>query len=149
MADSKWPHIVSLISVIGASSTALYTTYSNNSVSVELEELKNNYAQETQTRKENFSAIQSRCNSISLAATNLAKARSEAYINHDLDQRSSIQASLWAAATLLSPDNKTLFLNRVNKGVSKDDTYEMGQELELITIALKGLALDSKDCYPE
>lgn len=47
MADSKWPYIVFLVSVIAASATVVYSTYSITKYRFNWKS-ENNYAQETQ-----------------------------------------------------------------------------------------------------
>ncbi|EMK6932730.1 hypothetical protein AB3D14_004581 [Vibrio alginolyticus] len=145
MSD-KWPHVVTLVSVIAATGSGIFTTWSNNNLKVEMENLKNTYLESSTKTSMEFESKKERCKSITLIAQNIAKTQTDVTLNLKVEKKHEVDANLWAAATYLNEKDKKEFLERYSQGASADDEFHYKLREDLVHIALKGLVLGSQEC---
>jgi hypothetical protein len=146
MTDSTLGHVVAIVSVIASAATAIYSTWDKGQTEMALEEIKAKYEVQKVDRGHAWAGKKERCGLTVDTARNLAQAYGKVYRELDLNKRAEIEAHLWAAATMLSPENQKVFLAAYQKGPTKVDDYKITFTDNLVSIALQGLAIDGQKC---
>lgn len=145
MSD-KWPHIVGLAGILTGATVTMFSSWSSNQVSIELEKLKANIEHQAKEDERKWLREIEHCKNLTISAQRIAKANAEVVKDLNVKNRSEIDANLWAGVTLLSEDRKKEFLKRYTKGPNPEDKYDYLFTRELVAIALKELAIESIGC---
>lgn len=148
MSDN-WGHVVAVVSVLASASTAMYQSWDKGRTELAIEELKAKYDLAKTNKSQSLVFKKERCNQVTDAARSLANSYGKVYKDLDTTKKGEIEGTLWAAATMLSPDSQKEFLEIYQRGPAKDDQYQIAFTHYLVQITLRGLAIDGQKCLSE
>lgn len=143
--DKNSGNIVAIVSVVMSAVTTIYSTWDKGRIELILEDIKGKYDLQKTEKDNHLVWMKERCAIILEATRNLGQTSGKVY--RDLGGgKAELEASLWSAAAILSPENKKIFLSEFQKNISQYSQHGTPSNYNLISIALQGLAIDGQNC---